>query len=222
MRHFFQINLLAGLFIIGFASCKQAPGVSNSPATAGSEKAPNIVFLNIDSLLNNYDLYTESRKLLEGESRTAEAAISVKLESFQKRMYDFQKRVYEVQQRAQELAPVQMQALEKSFTAEQQKLAKEEQDLVKRRDNAAQDLEQKLIKLQSNITTRINEHMDKIAAERGYDFVLSKGAGGGLLFGRKQLDITAQTIEELNKLYKDGNLKAENIANEVAKDTVKK
>lgn len=204
---------------IMIVACKPNATTETSTATTASTGGPNIVFINLDSLLENYDLYTESRKLLEDESRKAEQSIAVKLESFQKRSYDFQKRVYEVQQRAAELAPVQLKALEQKFAGEQQKLQKEEQDLVAKRDNAARGLEVKLIELQKNLKDKIDAHMVKIAAERNYDYVLIKGNGGGVLHGKKELDITNTTIVEMNKIYKDGGESPEKLVNEVAKDS---
>ena len=214
----FLTLVIISAFVI--VSCKQ--GEKSGPVTSNTStgSGASIVYINLDSLLENYDLYTESRTLLEDESRTAEQSIASKLETFQKRAYDFQKRVAETQQRADQLAPVQLQALQQRFAAEQEKLAKEEQDLVARRDNAARSLEGKLIELQKNLKNKIDSHLEKISGERGYDFVLIKGNNAGVLYGKKQLDITMQTVKELNDLYKNSNEKPENIVNQVVKDTV--
>lgn len=214
---------LIGAFFLSIAlfaiSCKQTDQGSAS-TTPASTSGGKIVFINLDSLLENYDLYTESRTLLEAESRVAESSIASKLETFQKRAYDFQRRVQEVQQSANNLAPVQLQALEKKFAAEQQKLAQEEQDLVAKRENAARGLEGKLVELQKNLKNKIDTHLEKISSERGYDFVLIKGNNAGVLYGNKAMDITEQTTKELNDLYKNSNEKPENIVNEVVKDSV--
>jgi outer membrane protein len=214
---------LFGAFFLSIAlfavSCKQADQGS-ATSTSTSTSGGKIVFINLDSLLENYDLYTESRTLLEAESRVAESSIASKLETFQKRAYDFQRRVQEVQQSANSLAPVQLQALEKKFAVEQQKLAQEEQDLVAKRENAARGLEGKLVELQKNLKNKIDTHLEKISTERGYDFVLIKGNNAGVLYGNKAMDITEQTTKELNDLYKNSNEKPENIVNEVVKDSV--
>jgi outer membrane protein len=207
-------------FAIVITSCKPSNSESVASNSVKSGDGPSIVYINLDSLLEKYDLYTESRTLLEEESRIAEQSIASRLETFQKRAYDFQRRVAETQQKADQLAPVQLQALEQKFAAEQQKLAKEEQDLVAKRDNAARGLEGKLIELQKNLKDKIDTHLEKISAERGYDYVLIKGNNAGVLYGNKSLDITEQTVKELNELYKQSNENPESIVNEVIKDTL--
>ncbi|MBK8632782.1 MAG: OmpH family outer membrane protein [Saprospiraceae bacterium] len=209
--------LIIAFLALGFTACKDKAGVST--AGTGTATSGIVVYLNIDTLLEKYDLYQESKTLLEDESRKADQALAGKVETFQKRAADFQQRVYQTQQRAQDLAPVQLQALEQKFAAEQQKLAKEEADLTARRDNAARDLEGKLIDLQKNLKDNIDAHLEKIAAERGYDYVLIKGSGGGVLFGKKTLDITDQTIKELNEMHAAGGSKSAEIVEEVISDT---
>ncbi|HMP29925.1 MAG TPA: OmpH family outer membrane protein [Saprospiraceae bacterium] len=221
MKLNFRLAFTITLFYaIVMTSCKPNSNDVSSTSSARSGDGPSIVYINLDSLLEKYDLYTESRALLEEESRKAEQSIASRLETFQKRAYDFQRRVQETQQRADQLAPVQLQALEQKFAAEQQKLAKEEQDLVAKRDNAARGLEGKLIELQKNLKDKIDTHLEKISNERGYDFVLIKGNNAGVLYGRSSLDITDQTVKELNDLYKNSNEKPETIVNQVIKDTV--
>ena len=209
--------IVLALGFIGLQSCKQQ--TSSGAATSASTSGGSIVYIDIDTLLEEYDLYQESKSLLEAESRKAEQSIAGKLETFQKRAADFQQRVYQTQQRAAELAPVQLQALEKKFGAEQQKLAKEESELVARRDNMARELEGRLIDLQANLKSKIDAHLEKISAERSYDFVLIKGSTGAVLYGNKALDITSQTIKELNELHKASGEKPEDLAKELSADT---
>ena len=76
-----------------------------------------------------------------------------------------------------------------------------------------------MVELQKNLKNKIDSHLEKISAERGYDFVLIKGNNAGVLYGKKQLDITMQTVKKLNELYKNSNEKPENIINQVVKDT---
>ena len=218
MQNFKSIMLSSVILsMILLVSCKEKSNVGGTAATGSMES--KVVFINLDTLLEKYTLYQESKTTLEDESRKADQALAGKLETFQKRAYDFQQRVYQTQQRAAELAPVQLQALEQKFAAEQQKLAKEEADLGQKRDNAARELQDKLVDLQTILKNKIDEHLEKIAAERAYDYVLIKGNGGGVLFGKASLDITEQTVKELNELHESSGEKSSDITKEVAKDT---
>lgn len=60
---------------------------------------------------------------------------------------------------------------------------------------------------QKDLQTKIDAYLDKIAEEKGYDFVLMKGAGGSVMFGRKTLDITESTLKQLNDEYAAGKEK---------------
>jgi Skp family chaperone for outer membrane proteins len=48
-----------------------------------------------------------------------------------------------------------------------------------------------------------NEFMQGIGAKLGYDYVFSYQAGGQMMFGNPNLDITDEIISELNNAYKN-------------------
>lgn len=195
------------LFVTAIASfflfqCKQntPQQIAFNPSQANGGK---IVWVNLDSLYEKYDLYKDSKKNLEDEYKKADANFGSKLESFQKRAADFQRRVMDIQQKANELAPVELQKLEAQFGAEQKKLGDEEAALGKQRENALADLDKKMGKLREDLKTKIDQYLEKIAAERGYDYVMIKSSiSGGVLYGNKALDITEEAINTLNESYK--------------------
>jgi len=191
------------LIILGFlSSCNKpapaAPATSPSSATTGGDK---IVFIEIDTLISKYNLYLDRKTELEAQSKTAESALAGKIEAFQKRVGKFQQELAQIQQNAANIAPVELKKMEEKYGQQQQNLAKEEEALMKQRDNAAMDLEKKLGETQKDLQKKIDEYLVEIAEEKGYDFVLMKGAGGGVMFGRKALDITEATLNQLNADY---------------------
>jgi outer membrane protein len=198
---FFNLLILSGI-ICSIVACKQsatAPAASTAAPAAAS--AGKVVYVNVDSLLSGYNLYNDQRKALEAQATSADKSITAKIEAFQKRMNRFQQSVYETQQKAQTIAPVELKALEQKFAAQQQSLAAEEQSLMKQRDEAAQGIDKKLVELQNKLKSNIDTHLEKVAATKGYDYVLIKGSNGGVLFGKKELDITAEVLKEINAEY---------------------
>jgi outer membrane protein len=159
------------------------------------------VYIDIDSLISKYDLYKERKTELEGQSKTAEQALAGKIEAFQRRVGKFQQELAQIQQNANNIAPVELRKIEEKYGMQQQNLAREEESLMKQRDNAAMDLEKKLQETQKDIQKKIDEYLVKIAEEKGYDYVLMKGAGGSVMFGKSSLDITNETITKLNEEY---------------------
>ena len=80
----------------------------------------NIVFIDLDTLLENYDLYLEKKGQLEEQSKSAEKALAGKIEAFQKRAQKFQAEVMEIQQKANTIAPVELKKLEEKFGKQQE------------------------------------------------------------------------------------------------------
>ena len=192
------------LVIATLVSCKKEeksapmPSAGEVPAVSGVK----IVYVNLDTLLEGYDLFQEQKKQLEEQSAAAEKSIAAKIEAFQKRLGKFQRDVYETQQRAQNIPPVELKALEEKFAAQQNNLATEEQSLMKQREEAALALDKKLVELQAKLKSNIDNYLAKVAAEKGYDYVLIKGSAGGVLFGRDELDITKAAIAAINEEHK--------------------
>jgi outer membrane protein len=192
------------LFLVGAVAmmhCKPstAPVTFNPSSAAGGK----IVYVNLDTLTTKYNLYIDIKKQLEDDYKKADASFAAKAENFQKRATDFQRRMVDIQQRAQDIAPVELQKLEAQFGAEQRRLGEEEAALGKQRETALGELDKKIQELQKNMKSKIDTYLEKIAAERGYDYVMIKSVtqGGGVLYGNKSLDITEEAIKTLNDTY---------------------
>ncbi len=186
-----------------FTSCNQKPdatlpAAASVPSTAGGK----IVFVNIDTLLNQYTLTKDQKDSLEKEADKAEKAFAAKAESFQKRAVTFQREIYDIQQKAQTIAPVELKAMEEKYKARGEALAKEEEALNVQRSKANEELNKRLADVDKNLISRINTYLEKVAKEKGYDFILMKGAGGGVLYGGAALDVTQPIVTALNAEYK--------------------
>lgn len=194
-----SIVLWAGF---SFLACnKPAQTSSAAPTSTTSTGGDKIVYIDIDTLISKYDLYVDKKAALEAQSKTAEAALAGKIEAFQKRVGKLQQDFGQAQQNAANIAPIELKKLEEKFQQQQMNLAKEEESLMKQRDNAAMELDKKLQETQKDLQDKIDDYLAKIAEEKGYDFVLMRGAGGSVMFGRKALDITQETLRVLNEEY---------------------
>ena len=194
----FSTIIGAALFLV---DCKKsAPVVTFNPSQTNGGK---IVYVDLDTLYTKYQLYIDSKKQLEDDYKKAESSIGGKFEAFQKKASDFQRKVMDIQQRAQDIAPVELKKLEEDFGQQQKRLAEEEASLNKQRDEALGGLDKKIQELQTQIKSKIDEYLEKIATERGYDYVIVKSSlQGGILYGNKNLDITEETVRALNERYK--------------------
>lgn len=199
MNKYITFSVFTVLLIL--ISCKDQKVSSPAPANTGNPGSLNIVYIDLDTLLEKYDLYKDKKEQLESQSKSAEQALGGKIDAFQKRAQKFQVEVMEIQQKANSIAPVELKKLEEKFGKQQENLAREEEALVKQRESVAIELEKKLLETQNEIQKTLDEYLAKIAKEKGYSLILKKGNLGGVMYGDEGLDITLETAEALNKEY---------------------
>ncbi len=201
-----KLNLGLGIIALSFGlySCNQQPTASTTPATSANASASkgNIVWVNVDTLLSQYELTKDQRDSLQAVALKAERSFSAKAEAFQKRYMAVQKEVYDIQQRANTIPPVELQALEQKFKAKADGLAKEEQALQQQRAEASEDLNKRLADVDKDLLDKVNAYLLKLAKEKNYDYILMKGGGGGVLHGNPELEVTAEIVKALNEEYR--------------------
>ncbi len=202
-KYIVSIFILTGLTLVSCKDTATIPNENMSTTTTDQQEQPRIVHVDIDTLLNKYELYQDRKASLETESKAAESSLGAKIEAFQNRVAKMQQEFAQAQQNAANIAPVDLKKLEEKFMKQQQNLAKEEESLMKQRDNAARDLDNKLQTLQKDLQDKIDDYLAKIADEKGYDYVLMKGVGGSVMYGRNTLDITEETLKALNEAYQE-------------------
>ena len=174
---------VAVLFFLHFSS-KPDAGTS-SAADGGVVAGRRTVYVQVDSLLKNYDFFKETKKELENKNFQLENELNTKGKSLQNEVAFFQ-------QKAQTMTPDQARSIEAQ-------LMKKQQDLVAYRDQAAQALQQEEGKKNEQLYKNIRAYMEKYNKENGYEYVLGYSLGGGILFANPSLDVTQKIIDGLNK-----------------------
>ncbi len=146
-------------------------------------------WVNIDTLINNYDMYFDMQRELEESGRKSEAELSTKSRDFEKQANDFQDKVQKgliTRSQAQQL---------------QQELGGKEQELYRLRDELRAKLaEEQQVKLRQ-IQQSINEYLADYNKDKGFHLILSSTFGGPLLYGHPKLDITQEVLKGLNEKY---------------------
>ena len=177
------IILVGILYYFHFKSAHNSDGF---PATAGSS---DIVFVNSDTLLENYEYIKDARKDLEAEQAKAE-------NDFQQKGKKLQADIDEYQKNATKLTADQCAATEKV-------LQQQQQDLMQYKDALSQSLAEKEAAVNEKLFAAIRTYMKKLQGPKPYAFVLGYAKGGGILYANDSLDITKRVLEGLNKEYKE-------------------
>ena len=111
------------LFVLHFSGTKKGAVTSGDTAEQTAISGDlSIAWVNVDTLLNNYDMYFDVQKQLQESGRKLEAELNSKSRTFEKQAMDFQDKVQKglvTRSQAQQM---------------QEELAKQEQDLYRLRD----------------------------------------------------------------------------------------
>lgn len=191
---------VAVLFFLHFSS--KSSSDSGAAADGAVVEGRRTVYVQVDSLLKNYDFFKDTRKELENKNFQLENELTTKGRSLQNEVAFFQ-------QRAATMTPEQARSTEAQ-------LMKKQQDLMAYRDQSAQALGQEEAKKNEELYKNIRSYIDKYNKENGYEYVLGYSLGGGILFANPSLDVTQKIVEGLNKEYKNTGKSA------AAADTTKK
>lgn len=182
-------NSFVLLIALTFVGCQPQEGSTTSTtSSAAAESSPKIVFVRLDSLQNGYaELATELERL-QGNAQAAD-------ENIQKEMANLQNEMQRIQNKIQrgEMTP-------KMIQNEQQRLGGKEQQIMQQRDIALASIQEDQMKLQQQFGERVKNILEEIQEEKGYDYILNEGGGGGVLVARDSYDITAEVLKRLNAL----------------------
>jgi len=180
-----NIVLTLAVAVLFFLHFSGKPEAGSSAADGQVVAGRRTVYVQVDSLLKNYDFFKETKKELENRNFQLENELNTKGKSLQNEVAFFQ-------QKAQTMTPEQARSIEAQ-------LMKKQQDLVAYRDQAAQALGQEEAKKNEQLYKNIRAYMEKYNKENGYEYVLGYSLGGGILFANPSLDVTQKIIEGLNK-----------------------
>lgn len=195
MKRILVLAISAALFTLG---CKEGSSTATTASTPTTATASRIVYVNTDTLLTNYDYYKDVVKEFENKRFAAENEL-------QRRSKSFQNEVALFQRQAQAGGMSQEQGQTK-----QQQLAQKEQDIMMYRDNSANALAQEQATRTDELISKIQEYLKDYNENDRYDMVIGYSKGGGVLYAKEKMDITAEVLVGLNEKYaedkKDGKV----------------
>jgi outer membrane protein len=204
--------LIAVLYVLHF-STNQAPtqltdapskGESSENATADSDEEAltqddlfvaetrdlsilNIVYVNADSIIQNYSYYKSLRKSMEAKMLRSEKELESEAKKFEADYLDAQKR-------AATMSQEQLAMTEQLFMQKQQ-------NIMMLRESLAQELSEEEEKLDLLLRRKIQAYFKRLSKEKGYDYVLSYHQGSNVVYGNPVHDITAMVLGDLNREY---------------------
>jgi len=185
------------LYILFFKSQKKSTSDEIS-TTSGVKKVSTkggIVYINIDSVLNNYKMYVDLQSELQSKLKTSEDQLANQEKSLRKEEEDFQ---YKVDR----------QLVTRSEADDlKQTLMKKEQDLYQLQNNLQSKLAEEQQVAQRKVLNSIMEYLESIEVNKEYQFVLGTTFGGNVLYANKNLNITNEVVKGINEKYQASKAK---------------
>ena len=178
------------LFYLHFSSEK------TSVSGKGPEKNINtvmpdmpIVYINIDSLLNNYAYFEEMQNEFADKQSEAEAELNARSRQYESSAIDYQNKVQKGLVTRREAAEM------------EQQLMAAQQELLQYRDQLTMQLSEEEQVRNRRLINNIMEYLVDYNKEFNYQFIFSNSFGDNVLFANDKLDITKSVLEGLNEQF---------------------
>ena len=180
---------VAGLYLMHFSGNKKTK-ISESTGKTVTTTAQGIAYVNIDSVIFKFEMFSDKRNDLMAKQKSAEAELTSKGSQYEKGAKDYQDKVNK--------------GLVTRATAAQieQSLVQQQQELVSLRDKLQSNLAEEEQVMNRQILDYITKFLEENRTEYNYQYILGKSFGSVVLYGDNALDITPRVLDAINKKYK--------------------
>ena len=176
---------LAGLYILYFTGNKK----SVQSNTSVNIPAGGIAYVNIDTIIFKFDMFTDRREELVEKQKKAEAELTSKGTQYERGARDFQDKINKG-------------LVTRATAAEmEQALLQQQQELVNLRDQLQSNLMEEEQVMNRQIIEYITSYLEENKAEYNYQYILGKSFGSVVLYSDGGLDISQKVLEGLNAKY---------------------
>ena len=187
-------NILYTLAIAGLmASCNNAGSkMDEQPAAGGSTTGMKIAYVEVDSLMTQYDFAKDYSVTLEKKSNNARNTLTQKGNALQAAVNNFQQKINNNGFQSREQA-----------AGVQADIERQQRDLQELQARLENELASETAKFNVALRDSLQNFLKAYNKDKHFDLILSK-AGDNLLWADKKFDITNDVINGLNKRYKPG------------------
>ncbi|HUX59252.1 MAG TPA: OmpH family outer membrane protein [Bacteroidales bacterium] len=180
---------IIGLYFLHFTGNKKNV-TSEAPGVVAESTSQGIAYLNIDTVIFNFDMFFDRREDLMSKQKSAEAELNSKGTQYEKGARDYQDKVNK--------------GLVTRATAAQmeQALRQQQQDLVSLRDKLQSDLMEEEQVMNRQILEYITKFLEDNRSDYNFKYIFGKSFGSVILYSDTSLDITQTVLDALNNKYK--------------------
>ena len=187
-KYIFSALTLAAMMV----SCNNASPKMDDQPVAGDTSASGlkIAYVEVDSLMTQYDYAKDYGVTLQKKSNNARNTLTQKGNALQAAVNNFQQKLNNNGFTSREQAASQQAAIER-----------QQRDLQELQARLEGELASETAKFNEALRDSLQNFLKDYNKDKNYDLILSK-AGDNILLGGKKFDITQDVINGLNKRYK--------------------
>lgn len=152
------------------------------------DRGLRIVYINADSLLENYLYYQDLRDKMIRKAQASERELETEAAKLEKEIEQLQKN-------AAGMSEVQRSTAEEG-------LMRKQQNVINLRDNLTAELEREEEQLDRLFRAKVQGYFRELSKREQYDYILSYHTGSNLLLGSEGLNITRRALLDLNTAYR--------------------
>lgn len=183
---------LAAVAAAALASCnQQSDKMDEAPAKAGGPTTGmKIAYVEVDSLVSQYEFCKEYTMILQKKSNNARATLEQKGQALQSAAESFQQKLNN-----------------NGFTSREQaegvqaNLQRQQANLQELQGRLSRELDDETAKYNKALLDSVQHFLARYNKTKKYDMIIQK-AGNNILIADKRYDITADVVAGLNKAYK--------------------
>ena len=190
-----QLKLILTVAVAAIICSCNATGNTGTVQPAGNGAAVaapqgSIVYIQLDSLVSQYDMFNDLRSELESKAQAIQDDLTKKGRSFESAVKDFQTKI-------------EKGLLTRSQAEEQQqKLAEREQNLQSLSQQKQYEMAEEEAVMSRKVMDAVNTFLKKYNEEKGYALILTTSAASNtVIVGNPALDITKDVLAGLNDEY---------------------
>lgn len=172
---------------------------SSSPkaSTPADGSGLKIVYVNADSVLENYNQFRKEKDVLDKKQLDIDTKLGLKGRALENEVGAIQQRI-----QGGLLTP-------KEIQEQEQRLGAKQQALIAERDKLAKEIVDEGTAINERLQKVLINALEKLKRERGYHYIFSYIKGGQILLGNPPDDITGDVLNILNS--KDGGMPVDTV-----------
>lgn len=175
------------LIAVAFLYYKVYSGNSEKNESSPIQKLPqaSIVYINSDSLLDNYPYFTRLKNSMEQKQDSIEGILKGRGKTLESEIRSYQERGASMTDQQRQL--------------EEERLSRKQQEFLHYKEEMVNELGKQEEIINDSLHHNLIDVLKKFNKDKNYQFILGYQKGSGILLANDSLEITKQILEELNK-----------------------